>query len=247
MRVDLNCDCGEGSGQDAAIMPWITSANIACGSHAGDFATMRETARLAREHGVAIGAHPGYEDRANFGRQVVRLDPGEARTLLQRQLNALREVTPFTHVKPHGALYNEAARDLTLAQEVAEAVHEWDASLKLFALAGSALASHGRAAGLHVVEEAFADRAYLPDGSLAPRSQPGAVVEDEELAVAQALMLVTEGRVRAVDGSLVAVRADTLCLHGDGIHAAAFAHRLREALTVAGVAVIAPGASGREV
>ncbi len=247
MRVDLNCDCGEGSGQDAAIMPFVTSVNIACGGHAGDAGTMRETARLAREHGVEIGAHPGYEDRENFGRQVVRLDQGEARALLRRQLDALREVTPFTHVKPHGAFYNEAARDPALAREMAEAVREWDASLLLFALAESALASAGRAAGLRVAEEAFADRAYLQDGSLAPRSQPGAVIEDEEQAVGQALMLVTEGRVRAVGGSLVAVRADTLCLHGDGIHAAAFARRLREALTAAGVAVAAPGASGREL
>ncbi len=224
MTVDLNCDVGEGAGHDAELMPLITSANIACGAHAGDLATMRATMSLARRHGVAVGAHPGFEDRENFGRRELTMAPGEVRALVVRQVAALRAIGPVVYVKPHGALYNLAARDATIAGAVAEAVLAVDPGLVLFALRGSELVRAGRARGLRVAEEVFADRAYRPDGSLTPRAEPGALITDEAQSVAQALRLAGEG-------------ADTICLHGDGAHAVAFARRLNAELRAAGIAL----------
>lgn len=224
MTVDLNCDLGEGSAHDAELMSLITSANIACGGHAGDPATMRATIELARQRGVAAGAHPGFEDKENFGRRELAMAPGEVRALVERQVAALRAIGPLAHVKPHGALYNLAARDATIAGEVAEAVVAIDAGLVLFALRGSELVRAGRARGLRVAEEVFADRTYRSDGSLTPRSEPGALITDETQSVAQALRLAREG-------------ADTICLHGDGAHAVAFARRLNAELRAAGIAL----------
>lgn len=236
-RLDLNCDLGEGAGHDAELMPLITSANIACGAHAGDAATMRATAELARRHGVAVGAHPGYADRENFGRREVMLSARELGKLVAGQIARLCEIGPVRHVKPHGALYNLAARDAAVAAAIAQATHALDASLVLVGLAGSELLRAGRACGLQVASEVFADRTYQPDGSLTPRTQAGALIDDEEVAVAQVLRMVGEGVVRAADGTDVAVRPDTVCLHGDGPHAVAFARRLRAALRGAGVEV----------
>jgi UPF0271 protein len=224
LRIDLNCDLGEGAGHDAELMPFITSANLACGAHAGDAATMRATVALAQRHGVAIGAHPGYEDREHFGRREMALAVGEVRALVERQVRALREMAAVVHVKPHGALYNLAARDAAVAREVAAAVSAVDAGLVLVALRGSELLRAGRAGGLRVAEEVFADRTYRADGSLTPRSEPGAVITDEAEAVAQAMRLVRGG-------------ADTICLHGDGGHAVAFARRLSAELRQAGIAI----------
>lgn len=224
MTVDLNCDLGEGAGHDAELMPLITSANIACGAHAGDLATMRATMELARRHGVAVGAHPGFEDRENFGRRELTVGPGEVRALVERQVTALRAIGPVGHVKPHGALYNVAARDATIAGAVAEAVFAVDPELVLFGLRGSELVRAGRARGLRVAEEVFADRTYRPDGSLTPRTEPGALIADEAQSVAQALRLAREG-------------AETICLHGDGAHAVAFARRLNAELRAAGIAL----------
>jgi len=224
LHIDLNCDLGEGAGHDAELMPIITSANIACGAHAGDADTMRATVSLAQRHGVAIGAHPGYEDRAHFGRREMTLAVGEVRALVERQVRALREMAPLAHVKTHGALYNLAARDPAVAREVAAAVSAVDAGLVLVALRGSELVRAGRAGGLRVAEEVFADRTYQVDGSLTPRSEPGAVITDEAEAVAQAMRLVRGG-------------ADTICLHGDGVHAVAFARRLNAELRQAGIAI----------
>ena len=245
-RIDLNCDLGEGAAHDAELMPLVTSANIACGGHAGDTETMRATVELALRHGVAIGAHPGLEDREHFGRRELPLTPADAKALVRRQIRLLDQVARscggrVAHVKPHGALYNQAARDAALAQAVAAAVAESDPRLFLVGLAGSELVAAARALGLRMAAEAFADRTYRPDGSLTPRSQPQAMIPDEAGAVTQVLRLIREGWVRAVDGGRVAISADTICMHGDGPHAVEFARRLRAELAAAGIAVRALG------
>lgn len=236
-RIDLNCDLGEGAGHDAELMPLITSANIACGGHAGDAATRRETARLAERWGVQIGAHPGFADRGHFGRREQHLSAGALRELVRAQIDALRQLARVRHVKPHGALYTLAARDRATADVLAAAIREIDATLIVYALAGGELARAARAAGLRVAEEVFGDRTYQPDGALTPRGQPGALIEDEEAAVAQVLRMVRDGVVRSTTGADVAIRADTVCLHGDGVRAVEFGVSLRRELARAGVAV----------
>ncbi|MFT3781262.1 MAG: 5-oxoprolinase subunit PxpA [Nibricoccus sp.] len=240
--IDLNCDLGEGAGQDASLMPLISSANIACGGHAGDQATMRETLRLAQAHWVSAGAHPGYEDRENFGRNEIKMDADDVYALVKRQVETLKFIADdmgvaLTHVKPHGALYNVAARDPMVAKAVAEAVRACGKHLVLFGLSGSELVRAGFAAGLHVANEVFADRVYQADGSLVPRSQAGSVHTSEEAMIAQVLDMVERGVVRTREGFDVSVKADTICLHGDGAHAVAFAKKIRQALKDAGVAV----------
>ena len=241
-RVDLNCDLGEGTGLDEALMPLVTSANIACGAHAGDERTMRATVALARQHGVAVGAHPGFADREHFGRRELPVVPDDVHQLVLSQTLALQRIAGdvggrVAHVKPHGALYNMAARNTLLADAVAHAVYEADPRLILFGLAGSALVRAGQACGLAVAEEVFADRTYQADGSLTLRHRPDALITDPAAAVRQVLRMVTGGQVVATDGTPVRVRADTVCLHGDGPDAVAFAAQLREALTAAGVEV----------
>ncbi|MEI8089810.1 MAG: 5-oxoprolinase subunit PxpA [Opitutaceae bacterium] len=237
VSIDLNCDLGEGAGFDAALMPLITSANIACGAHAGDEATMRATVALAQAHGVGVGAHPGFADRANFGRLEHALSACALHDLVTGQIETLRELGPVRHVKPHGALYNLAARDRVVAEVFAEAVYACDPSLILFGLAGSELVRAGQARGLRVANEVFADRTYQPDGSLTPRSRSDSLITNEAAAVAQMMRMVREGVVRATDGRSVAVLADTVCLHGDGLHAVAFARRLGVELRAAGIAL----------
>lgn len=237
MTIDLNCDLGEGAGPDTALMPLITSANIACGAHAGDAATMRATVELARQHGVAIGAHPGFADREHFGRRELALPAGEIRKLVTEQILALRGYGALTHVKAHGALYNLAGRDAVVADAVADAVRAVDATLVLFVLPNSALAVAARTRGLRIANEVFADRTYRRDGSLTPRTQPDALIHDEAVAVAQVLRMVREGVVRATDGTEVPIVADTVCLHGDGPHPVEFARRLRNELKAAGIAI----------
>jgi len=244
-RIDFNCDLGEGCGDDAAIVPWISSASIACGGHAGDDDTMRATLRLCRTHGVAAGAHPGYPDRDNFGRSEVAMPAAELRAMLDAQLAritdlAAREGMRLSHVKPHGALYNLAARDRAVADVVATAVHAHDPSLVLFGLAGSESIRAAEAVGLRVAREAFAERAYDADGRLAPRGTPGAVLESIDAALAQVRTLLQDRMVLARDGTRVALEADTLCLHGDRPGAAAFARALRQALEAEGINVEAP-------
>ena len=234
-RIDLNCDLGEGAGQDAELMPLITSANIACGAHAGDAATMRAAVALAQRHSVGIGAHPGYADREHFGRRELDLSPAQAGELVRSQVEALRALAPLRHVKLHGALYNQSARDAALANAIADTVRALDPSLTLFVLPDSALARAAAACGLRIANEVFADRTYQRDGSLTPRSRPDARIRDEREAVAQVLRMIREGVVRATDGVDVPIRADTVCLHGDGPNPVAFARRLREALHAEGV------------
>ncbi|HZX91497.1 MAG TPA: 5-oxoprolinase subunit PxpA [Rudaea sp.] len=246
--IDLNCDMGESfgawrMGQDAEVMPWITSANIACGFHAGDFSTMQQTVLLAKQHGVAIGAHVSLPDLQGFGRRELRVTPDEAYAMTLYQIGALAGFanaagTRVAHVKPHGALYNMAARDAALADAIARAVHDFDHELILFGLAGSALPAAGAAIGLRVAHEAFADRRYEADGSLTPRREPDAVIHDIDAAVAQAVQIATKGKVETREGKVIDVRADTICVHGDRDDAAVFARRLREALTSAGARVV---------
>ena len=235
--IDLNCDLGEGGGNDAVLMPWITSANIACGAHAGDEATMRTTVALAERHGVAVGAHPGYADRANFGRCEQMLTACALHELITGQIEALRVCGAVRHVKPHGALYNQAARDRAIAEVVAEAVYAVDPKLILFALAGSELVRAGRERGLRVASEIFSDRTYQVDGSLTPRSRRDALIADETVAVAQVWRMVRDGVVRATNGSDVPIEADTVCVHGDGPTAGVITRRLHEALRAAGIGV----------
>jgi UPF0271 protein len=240
--IDLNCDLGEGAGHDAGLMPLITSANIACGGHAGDKATMCTTVELAQKHGVAIGAHPSFADRENFGRRELVMSAEEIWAMVMIQIMALRAIAPLRHVKPHGALYNLAARDATVAGVVADAVLAVDKELILFALAGSELVNAGRARGLRVAEEVFADRTYQADGSLTPRSRPEAMIQDEGIMAAQALRMIHEGKVRSTDGVEVSIKADTICIHGDGPNAVTFAQRLKVELRKAGIEIKAFGA-----
>ena len=245
--IDLNCDIGESfgawrMGADAEVMPWITSANIACGFHAGDFSTMQQTVALAKAHGVAIGAHVSLPDLQGFGRRELRVSPNEAYAMTLYQIGALAAFaiaagTRVVHVKPHGALYNMAAKDRGLADAIARAVREFDVSLILVGLAGSELPKAGAAAGLRVAHEAFADRRYEADGSLTHRREADAVIHDIDTAVAQALRIVEKGTVQARDERTIALRADTICVHGDRPDAGLFARRLREALERAGIAV----------
>jgi UPF0271 protein len=246
--IDLNCDMGESfgawtMGQDADVLAHVTSANIACGFHAGDPVTMRRTVAAAAERGVAIGAHPSLPDLAGFGRREMRVSPDETYALTLYQTGALAAMARaagvrLTHVKPHGALYNMAAKERALADAIAAAVRDFDAKLILVGLAGSELPRAGEAAGLAVAHEAFADRRYEPDGSLIARSKPGAVVDDVDAAVAQAVSIATRGEAETANGSM-RIRADTICVHGDRPDAATFARRLREALEAADV-VVAP-------
>ena len=247
LRVDLNCDMGESFGawtlgQDEALLDHVTSANIACGFHAGDPATMARTVERAVAKGVTLGAHPSLPDLQGFGRRTMAVTPGEARNLMLYQLGALDAFaraagSRLHHVKPHGALYNMAARDRVLADALAQAVKAFDPALILVGLSGSALIEAGRAAGLACASEVFADRGYEADGSLTPRGLDGALIEDEDLVIARVLRMVREGRVASRTGEDVTLQADTLCLHGDQPRALAFARRLREALGGAGIEV----------
>ena len=247
-RVDLNCDLGEGAGHDAELMPLVTSANIACGAHAGDDATMRATIELASAHGVAVGAHPGFADPENFGRRELAIPPVAAGELVFRQVQRLQQIaydlgTHVSHIKLHGALYNLAARDFALAEAIVAAIWVTDKHPVFFVPAGSVLEQVARANGdVRVVAEVFADRTYQADGSLTPRSRPDALVSGPEEAVAQVLRMLRDGRVRATDGTDVAIRAETICVHGDGPQAVAFAQRLRRDLAAAGFSLKAASA-----
>jgi UPF0271 protein len=248
-HIDLNADVGEGCGFDDELVPLVSTANIACGAHAGDEATMRDAVALALRHGVAIGAHPGFADREHFGRREIPIGPAEAAELVIGQARVLQRVAAEAgarvgHVKLHGALYNMVSRDRALASAVAEALAEdvqrFGQEWVLIALAGSILASVARERGLTVLGEAFADRSYRSDGSLAPRSEAGAVIKDAGAAAAQALRIATEGTVRAGDGTVVTIDAATLCIHGDSAGAAELARLIRGEFARAGIEVRNP-------
>jgi UPF0271 protein len=242
VRIDLNSDLGEGAGADAEIMPLITSANIACGAHAGDEATMEAAIALALRHGVAIGAHPGYRDAANFGRVPLDIPAEALRVDIRAQLVALRTVAEragahVTRVKAHGALYNQGEREEGIAATIAQAVADVDPELVLVAPPGSAMARAAERAGLRVCREGFIDRAYEPDGRLRSRRLDGALITDPAAAAAQALSFVVDGGVVAQGGRFLALEVDTLCVHGDTPGAPAILRAVRAALVANGVAV----------
>jgi len=239
ITIDLNADVGEGM-DDSRILPFLTSANVACGLHAGGPEVMDRTVAQALERGVRIGAHPGYDDRANFGRLDVELSPAAASSLVLFQIGALDAFVrahggALVHVKPHGALYNRAAKDLGLARAIADGVRRARADLVLVGLAGSLSLEAAKSAGLPVAAEAFADRRYLPDGSLMPRKQAGSVLTDPKGAAEQALHIARDGYVVASDGSKLQVHAQTLCLHGDTPGAPRIARAVRERLESEGI------------
>jgi UPF0271 protein len=255
MHIDLNADVGESFGvyvigHDAGVMRSITSANIAAGFHAGDPSVLRATIRLAKSYGVAIGAHPGLPDLLGFGRRELLLTPREAEDLVLYQIAAVggvaaAEGVKLQHVKPHGALFNMAARSPGLAAAVAKAVADSDRSLILFGPPGSELLRAGRAAGLRVAAEAFADRTYQPDGSLTPRTSPDSVIDDVALVVSRAVRIATSRVVDAVDGTRLSLEADTICVHGDTPGADQLAATVRAGLEASGVGLRAVGAAKR--
>jgi len=250
-RVDLNGDVGEtmpgeAPGPDLALIPHLTSANVACGFHAGDPGVMRATVEFAREHGVAVGAHPGFPDPEGFGRRELQFSPADVEDFVAYQVGSLAAIAAalgvrLQHVKPHGALFNMAVRDAALADAIARAAAVIDRTLILFGLPGSEIVLAGNRAGLRTAGEGFADRAYQPDGTLVPRQHEGAVIHDRRVVVERAVRMVREGVVEAVDGRIVPLAIETICVHSDTPGAADLASGLRAALTEAGVEVKSVG------
>ena len=255
LAVDLNCDLGESFGayqlgHDAAVLQYVTSANIACGFHAGDPSVMRRTVQLALERGVAVGAHPGLPDLVGFGRREMAVSREEVYDMVVYQVGALMafvqaEGGVLHHVKPHGALYNMAAVSAVLAEALAEAVYKVQPRAVLYGLAGSELIKAGERLGLATAHEVFADRTYRQNGTLTPRSSPGALITEQADAALQVLRMVKEGRVASQQGQDVLIRADTVCIHGDGPHALAFARHIQEVLRSEGILLRAKGGATR--
>ncbi len=249
-HIDLNCDMGESfgpwkMGNDFAILDHVTSANIACGFHAGDPQTMRAVVRAALDKGVMVGAHPGFPDLVGFGRRNLQVTPEEAYAMVVYQVGALAAFTAaaggrLNHVKAHGALYNMAARDRPLAEAIAQAVHDVDRGLVMFGLAGSEMIGAAERLGLRCASEVFGDRTYQDDGSLTPRRLAGAMIEDAEVSASQVKRMALDGVVRSSSGKEVPVKADTLCVHGDQPGALAFVGRIRAELAAAGIEVRPP-------
>jgi 5-oxoprolinase (ATP-hydrolysing) subunit A len=249
-KIDINCDMGESygawkMGADAEVMAFITSANIACGFHGGDPATIRQTVKLAVEHGVSVGAHPSLPDLQGFGRRVMKISPQDMYDLVLYQAGAVEAFaraagTKLHHVKCHGALYNMAANDEGLADAMARAVGDLGSDVMLYALSNSKMMQIAKQKGLHVAGEVFADRGYADDGTLAPRGKPGAMIEDAAIAAERALAMVEKGYVTTLSGKRVPVAADTLCLHGDQPGAVTFAKAIRKVFSEHGIIVAAP-------
>jgi len=236
MRViDLNADLGEGGSQDAALIALVSSANIACGGHAGDEATMRAAIDACLAAGVVIGAHPGYEDREHFGRRALEISPAAVTDLVVRQVARLAEMTPLHHVKPHGALYNQADHDPELAAAVVKGVASVVPACLFYAPPGGALAAAAKTAGLRLCAEGFADRRYTESGNLVPRGEAGAMIEEVGAAVAQAMQIACKGRVETTAGTWFPLSAQTLCVHGDSPHALETLRAVRQALIEAGI------------
>ena len=226
--MDINCDMGEGIGNEAALMSYIDSANIACGFHAGDAATMREVILLCLKYNVNIGAHPSFPDRENFGRTLMQLPEPEVYDLVMTQLSGINDIArecggKLHHVKPHGALYNMAAKNAVLAKTIAEAVKDFDVALVYYGLSGSVMIEEAKKAGLQTAQEVFADRTYQADGSLTPRSQGNALLADSPAVIKQVSKIIKEEKVNTIDGGEISIQADTICIHGDGEHAVEFA------------------------
>lgn len=240
--VDINCDMGEGMPTDSIIMPYVSSVNIACGYHAGDHNTMARTVALALEHGVSIGAHPGLPDRSGFGRRAMSLSAEEIRSLVLYQVGALWGIVSaaggrLTHVKPHGALYHMAEADPSVAGAIVSAVYSLDPALTLVGLSGGRLVDTASASGLTIAHEVFADREYRADGSLVPRGEAGALINDAHVSAARIANLLRTGRLTTVSGDELRLRCDTVCIHGDSPDVAEFAPRFVESLNGQGIAI----------
>jgi len=240
--IDINCDIGEGFDNDELIMPYISSANIACAYHAGNEETIWQTIELAIKHKVAIGAHPSFLDKKNFGRTEIDLSPGEIYELVTQQLILFDEILSETdekmqHVKPHGALYNMSAKNILYAKAIANAVKDYSADLILFGLSGSYSVSEARAIGLKTANEVFADRTYQDDGSLTSRSQPGALIEDAGIAIKQVLQMIKEKTVTTISGKIIPIEAETICIHGDSKRSVEFASAINKALKENNIAI----------
>lgn len=246
-QIDLNCDLGESFGRytlglDEQVIPLITSANVACGYHASDPLVMDKTVALAKEAGIRVGAHPGYPDLQGFGRRNMDVSPAEAKAYTTYQLGALdafcrSKGVRLQHVKPHGAMYNMAGKDYALAKGIAEAIYEYDKDLIVMALASGQLVQAAKDVGLRVAREYFTDRAYEPDGSLVNRRKEGAMITDENEAIARAVRMVKEHRVRAVDGTDIELHAHSVCVHGDGAKALEFVKKIRAAFKEEGIEI----------
>lgn len=235
MQIDINCDLGEGLPNDELLMPFISSANIACGYHAGNETIMQQTVELALRYHVAIGAHPGFNDKANFGRTAIHLSSNEIYELVTHQVLALQNIAEqkgaaLSHVKPHGALYNMAAKDAAIASVIAKAVYDINSRFVLFGLSGSHSISEAKKIGLTTASEVFADRTYQDDGSLTPRVKPNAMLETTEASVQQVLQMIKEQTVTSVSGKTVPIEAQTICIHGDGEQAVDFAKTIYQTL-----------------
>ncbi|WKZ59170.1 MAG: 5-oxoprolinase subunit PxpA [Cyclobacteriaceae bacterium] len=244
MKIDINCDMGEGMLNDADIMLYISSANIACGYHAGDEKTMRNTIDLCLKHNVAIGAHPGFDDKANFGRKPILLSADELYQLVWKQLEIIQAIcnekqAALHHVKLHGALYNMAAKDKSISNITAQAVKDFNPELIFYGLSGSVMISEAKALGLKTANEVFADRTYQPDGTLTPRTQPHALIKQSTEVIRQVEQIVKEKRVTTLTGEIIPIKADTICIHGDGDHALEFAIHIHKSLQSMGYIISA--------
>ncbi|MBA5849900.1 5-oxoprolinase subunit PxpA [Clostridium sp. cel8] len=237
-KVDLNCDLGESYGHykiglDEEVIQYISSANIACGFHASDPVVMNNTVELSKKYNVSVGAHPGLPDLVGFGRRKMDISCKEAKFIVQYQIGALNSFCvakgiKMNHVKPHGALYNMAAKDIDLALAICEGIYEIDSNLTLLALSGSKMIDAAKMIGLKVASEVFADRAYNDDGSLVKRGKPGAVIEDEELAIERVIRMIRENKVKTINGIDIPIKADSICVHGDGVKALEFVKKINK-------------------
>lgn len=245
LTVDINCDLGEGLNNDAELMPFITSANIACGFHAGDKATIRRTIDYCIKYKAGIGAHPGFNDKQNFGRKEIILEQRAYYELVFQQLVLFKKIceekeVPLHHVKPHGALYNMAAKNKLLAKTIAKAVKDFDASLVFYGLSGSEMITAAKDIGLQTCSEVFADRTYQNDGTLTPRTNADALIQSTDESVKQVLKMVREQKVQSLQGQAVSISAETICIHGDGEHALSFAKEIYHRLIKEGIQLKAP-------
>lgn len=239
-NIDLNCDMGEGIGNETFLMPFISSANIACGYHAGDTQEMKRVVDCCIKNNVAIGAHPSYPDKENFGRTEKHFSTNEIYLLVKKQLEILHTIVDAAgatlhHVKPHGALYNMAAKDAAIAHAIAMAVKDFNSELIYYGLSGSVMIEEAKNIGLQTAQEVFADRTYQPDGSLTARTETNALITDAAIAIRQVLQMVNNKTVTATNGAIISIHADTICIHGDGIHVVRFAAALNNSLQQAGI------------
>jgi UPF0271 protein len=242
MQIDVNCDMGEGIGNEALLMPFISAANIACGYHAGNENEMKKMVALCLKYNVAIGAHPSFPDRENFGRTALHFPPNEIQEMVEKQLTILHKIVieaggKLHHVKPHGAMYNMAAKDLLLANAIATAVKNFDSSLILYGLSGSVMTKEGLRLGLPIAQEVFADRTYLADGSLTPRTFAGSLITNTTQVIQQVLQMVQKKKVTTITGETIDIQADTICIHGDGINAVELAKNIHINLLTAGIQI----------